>query len=86
MFAGVTASEGLHWLEDGVHVIRSSEFDLMGQGDELHVAVRDLVGQAFDLFAYLTAEIEQGDATDHELRMAAVLGSRLGTGSIASQI
>jgi hypothetical protein len=83
--AGVTVSEGLHWLEDGVHVIRSSEYDLMGQGDDLHEAVRDFVGQAFDLFAYLTAEIEQRDATDHELRMAAVLGSRLGAGSIVNQ-
>jgi hypothetical protein len=39
--AGVTVSEGLHWVEDGVHIIRSSEFDLMGQGDDLDEAVAD---------------------------------------------
>jgi hypothetical protein len=75
--AGVNISEGLHWLEDGVHVIRSSEFDLMGQGDDLDEAVDSFVGQALDLLWYFNEEIERGEATDHEIRLAGVLGGRL---------
>jgi hypothetical protein len=75
--AGVTLSEGMHWLEDGAHVIRSSEFELIGEGDDLDEAVRSFIGHALDLLAYLTEEIERGEATDHEIRVAGVLGSRL---------
>jgi hypothetical protein len=75
--AGVTVSDGVHWLEDGVHVIRSSEFDLMGQGDDLDDAVTDFIGQALDLLWYLNGEIERDEATDHEIRLAGVLGARL---------
>jgi hypothetical protein len=75
--AGVTVSEGMHWLEDGVHVIRSSEFDLMGQGDDLDEAVGDFIGRALDLLWYLNGEIERGEATDYEIRLAGVLGARL---------
>jgi hypothetical protein len=75
--AGVTLSEGMHWLEDGAHVIRSSEFELIGEGDDLDEAVRSFIGHALDLLAYLTEEIERGEATDHEVRVAGVLGARL---------
>lgn len=75
--AGITLSEGTHWLEDGAHVIRSSEFELMGEGEDLDDAVRDFIGHALDLVSYLTAEIERGEATDHEIRVAGVLGARL---------
>jgi hypothetical protein len=75
--AGATVSEGLHWLEDGSHVIRSSEFDLMGQGDDLDEAVDDFIGQALDLLWYLNGEIERNEASDYEVRLAGVLGGRL---------
>ena len=76
--AGITLSEGMHWLEGGAHVIRSSEFELIGEGDDLGEAVRNFVGHALDLLAYLNDEIERGEATDHEVRVAGVLGARLG--------
>ena len=76
--AGITLSEGMHWLEDGAHVIRSSEFELIGEGDDLDEAVRNFVGHALDLLTYLNEEIERGEATDHEVRVAGVLGARLG--------
>jgi hypothetical protein len=76
--AGVTLSDGMHWLEDDAHVIRSSEFELIGEGDDLDEAVRNFVGHALDLLAYLNEEIERGEATDHEVRVAGVLGARLG--------
>jgi len=75
--AGVTLSEGMHWLEDDAHVIRSSEFELIGEGDDLDEAVRSFIGHALDLLAYLTEEIERGEATDQEVRVAGVLGARL---------
>jgi hypothetical protein len=75
--AGAIVSEGMHWLEDGVHVIRSSEFDLMGQGDDLDEAVDDFVGEALDLLWYLNGEIERNEASDYEVRIAGVLGARL---------
>jgi hypothetical protein len=68
----------MHWLEDDAHVIRSSEFELIGEGDDLDEAVRNFVGHALDLLAYLNEEIERGEATDHEVRVAGVLGARLG--------
>jgi hypothetical protein len=76
--AGVTLSEGMHWLEDGAHVIRSTEFELIGEGDDLDEAVRNFVGHALDLLAFLNDEIERGEATEHEVRVAGVLGARLG--------
>jgi len=75
--AGVTLSEGMHWLEEGAHVIRSSEFELIGEGDDLDEAVRSFIGHALDLLAFLTEEIERGEATNHEVRVAGVLGARL---------
>ena len=76
--AGIVLSEAAHWIEEGAHVIRSSEFELIGEGDDLEEAVRDFVGHALDLVDYLKTEIERGEATEREVRVAGLLGARLG--------
>lgn len=50
---GVVVSEAQHWVEDGIHVLRSTEFDLVAGDADFQRAV-DLFGEKTqDLFWYL---------------------------------
>jgi hypothetical protein len=73
----VLLSEAKRWVEDGVHVIQSTEFEVTGEGDSLEDAVEDFVRQAIDYHTMLTSLVEEEDATEHEQRVAAALGARV---------
>ena len=74
---GVLLSQAKRWVEDGVHVIQSTEFEVMGEGDSLQDAVEDFVRRAIDYHAMLITLVEEQDATEHEQRIAAALGARV---------
>src|SRR4051812_31902391 len=42
----VTLSEGELWIDEDAYFIRSTEFELSGQGDTLDEAVEDFIGHA----------------------------------------
>jgi hypothetical protein len=73
----VILSSANRWMENGVHVIRSTEFELVGEGESLQDAVQDFVGHAIDYQSYLATLIEREEATEHEIRVAGQLGPRL---------
>ena len=72
----VTVSEGERWIEDGVHIIRSTEFELLGQGDSVGEAVEDFIGHAVDYHMYLARLVQENDATEHEARVLGELSRR----------
>jgi hypothetical protein len=43
-----------HWEEDGVHVIRSLDFDVVAGDEDFHKAIDQFVEKAEDLWSYLS--------------------------------
>jgi hypothetical protein len=81
---GVAVSAAVYFLgEDGEHVVRSTEFDLYGDGDDLQEALAQFVGVASDYLGYIAEEAGAGDATEYELRQGVLLGRRLSDGYAA---
>lgn len=52
-----------HWLEDGLHVIRAADFDLMAVDEDHAQAVHKFVEEAYSLEAALRDLIERKEAT-----------------------
>jgi hypothetical protein len=74
---GALLLEGQRWEADGAHFIRSTESEVWGQGDDLDDAVGDFVNHAIELSHHLATQILQGDATEHETQVHALLAERL---------
>lgn len=73
---GVVVSEAFFWVEDGIYVIQSSEFDLIGEGDTLEDAVTMFAKNLTGLHNYLADLVSAGDATQDESRIFAMLSKR----------
>ena len=64
------------WFEDGLHVIRSSEFDLLAEDEDPDRAVDVFVESAWELGATLGDLQKRGEATPHEIETLALLSQR----------
>jgi hypothetical protein len=70
---GQVVSEAEHWIEDGIHVLRSSEFDLIA-GDPDFIITLNIFGEKTeDLFWYLS---ERDSLTDNENETFLLLAPR----------
>jgi hypothetical protein len=65
-----------HWVEDGLHVFRSTEFDCIAEGKDLASAVVTFIESAEDLFRLLDDLLDAGRATDDETRTLVKLSRR----------
>jgi hypothetical protein len=50
----ITVSFAEHWVEDGIHVLRSTDFDLIAGDADFQKAVDQFVEKAEDLWSYLS--------------------------------
>ena len=66
---GVVLSDAEHWVEDGVHVIRSTEFPVIAGADDFDGAVDQFGEKLEDLWLYLS-EIETLTDNENELFLA----------------
>lgn len=77
-FGDVVFSKAEHFVdEDGVHVIRSLEFDVSAHADEVDAAGRMFVDNADDYCSYLAELAQSGRATAPELEALGLLVKRL---------
>ena len=58
---GILVSEGEHWVEEGVHVIRSTEFDVIAGDPDFDRALDQFVDKHEDLWGYLSGLEELTD-------------------------
>lgn len=65
-----------HWVEDGVNVFRSAEFDCTGEADDVVAAVHAFIENAEDLFRFLDDLHDAGRATEDETRLLIKLSRR----------
>jgi hypothetical protein len=72
----VRISEVEHWIEDGIHVFRSVEFDCIAEHEDEGDAVRMFIENAEDLYRYLDDLVDAGRATQDEIRTFAMMGRR----------
>ncbi len=70
-------SSAVTWREDGVYIIRSTEFDLLVEDEDFKGALDLFVRRTFDYAAMLAALASSGDATDDELAAFSVISTRL---------
>jgi hypothetical protein len=70
---GICLSEAEHWVEDGIHVIRSTEFDLVAGDPDFRRAVEMFGEKAEDLWWFLS---ELDTITDNENETFLVLAPR----------
>ena len=73
---GIALSRASRWFEDGLHVIRSLEFDLMAEDPDPAHVVDVFVENAQDLAMALVELQTRGEATEHETETLAVLSQR----------
>jgi hypothetical protein len=73
---GVRLSSAVHWVEDGEHIIRSTEFDLIASGPTLDDAVNAFVDNAEDHVRFIGDLVRQERATEHEVEVASTLMQR----------
>jgi hypothetical protein len=69
-------SEVEHWVEDGLHMFRSVEFDCFAQHEDEWGAVEAFIQNAEDLFRFLDDLVDAGRATADEVRTLAKLSRR----------
>lgn len=73
----ITLTRAIHWVEDGLHYVASSEFQVAASGESF----REAFFAARDALLYearcLSELIESGDAAPNEVRDAAELGQRI---------
>lgn len=75
--ADALLSHAVRWIgDDGEYVVRSTEFDVYGDGDSWDEAYIDFFDHARALFA-MYASLEERDMTEHESELALVLGQRI---------
>jgi NADPH:quinone reductase-like Zn-dependent oxidoreductase len=55
-----------HWVDEGLHIFRSSEFDCMSEAEGETEAVAAFVAMAEDLFRFLEDLLDAGRATEEE--------------------
>lgn len=72
--AGVVLSRVIYWVEDGVHVLRSTEFDISASDEDHQAAVEKFVANAEDL-AYFYRDLD--DPTVEELETALEILTRI---------
>lgn len=72
----VEISEVQHWIEDGSHVFRSTEFDCIAEAENEGDAVVAFVANAEDLFRFLDDLMDAGRATGQETRTLVKLSRR----------
>lgn len=70
---GVVLSRVIHYVEDGMHVFRSTEFDIAAADEDRRTAVVKFVENAQDLVAFYR---DLDDRTNDELHTAFTLMSR----------
>lgn len=73
---GVVLSEVAYWVEDGDHVFRSTEFDLIAGDPDRDAAIGKFVDYARDLVGLYT-DLDIEEVTPAELEIAMTLVSRL---------
>lgn len=65
-----------HWVEEGMNIFRSTEFDCMGEAEDAFEAVNAFVDNAEDLFRFLDDLHDAGRATEDETRLLIKLSRR----------
>jgi hypothetical protein len=74
---GIVLTAAQRWIEDDIHVIRSLEFDVWGEGPSLKDAEKDF-GDCFRAFYFHLVELaSEGSATEDELQLKTLLTKRL---------
>jgi hypothetical protein len=73
----VPISQAEAWLEDGVYVIRSTEFDLLAEDEDFDEALSLFIDRAADYATALSELISSHEATEDEERLAGILSRRL---------
>lgn len=76
LLGGVELSRATRWFEDGLHVIRSTEFDCIAEDPDPDGAVTAFVDNAFDLMLALSDLEQSGEATEGEGETLALLVRR----------
>lgn len=71
--AGVPLFPVEHWVEDGEHVFRSSEFDLIIGDADFDAAIEKFIEGADDLWGFLE---EQQNLTEGEIELVSLIASR----------
>ncbi len=73
----VPLSQAEAWREDGVYVIRSTEFDLLAEDEDFYEALGLFIDRAADYATALSELISSHEATADEERLAGLLSRRL---------
>jgi hypothetical protein len=73
----VPLSQAEAWLEDGVYVIRSTEFDLLAEDEDFYEALGLFIDRAADYATALSELISSHEATEDEECLAGLLLRRL---------
>lgn len=76
-FYGVEVFPALYWVEDGDHVFRSTEFDLLAADRDQYVAIQKFIEMAEDLAGYYSDLTKAGRATEAEADIALEILSRI---------
>jgi hypothetical protein len=76
LLGDVELSRAVRWFEDGLHVIRSIEFDCIAEDADPDRAVEAFVDNAFDLMLALSELEQAGEATEDEHEELALVESR----------
>ena len=74
----VSLLEGVRWVDEGTHIIVSTECAVRGEGDDLQGAVEDFVDAAIELHSHLTNVLRAGDDTKRERDEHVLLSERFG--------
>jgi hypothetical protein len=70
-------SDAVAWREDGLYVIRSTEFDLMAEDEDFAGALDIFTRRVFDYAAMLADLVSSGEATDGELAVFSTVSARV---------
>ena len=73
----VPISQAEAWLEDGVYIVRSTEFDLLAEDEDFSEALSLFINRAADYAVILSELISSHEATEDEERLAGILSRRL---------
>jgi hypothetical protein len=73
---GVTLALAERWYEDGLHVIRSTEFDLIAEHEDPATVVDIFVDNLVDYALGLSELQVSGDITEHEQQTLALIAPR----------
>ncbi|HWD86136.1 MAG TPA: hypothetical protein VG321_10320 [Solirubrobacteraceae bacterium] len=82
---GVVVAKAERWFEDGVHVIRSTEFDLIAEDEDAEKVIEVFVDNAVDLAIALNELQADGKITEDESRVLNLLSQRFFEAARASE-